>query len=646
MNYSSSQPTLFNRDRFVLSNGHAVALYYSMLHLAGFDISMDDIKQFRQTSEDGQSKTPGHPENHTPGIEMTTGPLGQGISNAVGLAIGQTHMAAVYNKEEFELFNNYTYVICGDGCLQEGVSSEASSLAGHLKLGRLIVLYDDNLITIDGDTSLSFTENVGARYESYGWQVLTVEDGNAGPDAILAAIEEAKADTERPTLIKVRTTIGFGSGKQGTHGVHGAPLGEDDLAFVKSQFGFDPEERFVVGDAVREVYAAKAAQGLQFAEEQARKLDAYCTAFPEQGAELRRRIAGELPEGWQEALPRFAPGDKTLASRAYSGLVLNALAPLLPELVGGSADLTPSNNTWLKCSHDYQADSRDGRYIRFGVREHGMCAIANGLHAYGMFRPYCATFLTFLGYCIGSVRLSALSHHAVTYVFTHDSIALGEDGPTHQPVETLSQARSLPNLNVIRPADGNETSGAYLSAIGNSHGPTLLALSRQGLPNLSGSSPEGVLKGAYVLQETEGEGAPDITLVATGAEVGLSVAAAALLEGKGRRVRVVSFPCWSLFEATDAEYKATVFPAGVPVLSVEAASAHGWARYAHDSVAMKGYGASGKGADVLKYFGFTPECVARKALKLLKAFGGQPAPALAVLTNTDAVELTEEEAAF
>lgn len=624
MNYSSKNPKWVNRDRFVLSNGHACALLYTMLHLTGYKVSMDDLKQFRQLG----SLTPGHPESHhTEGIEVTTGPLGQGISNAVGMAMAAKHMAAEYNRDDFDIINHSVYVICGDGCLQEGVSSEASSLAGHLKLGNLIVLYDDNLITIDGDTSLSFTEDVAARYEAYGWQVLTVGDGNSGCADILSAVAEAQAETEKPTIIKVRTTIGLGSAKEGTHGVHGAPLGDADLAQVKERFGFDPEQSFVVPEEVSAFFSARQEQLDGVFAEWSSKFAAYAEAHPQLAADLTRRLNGELPEGWLQALPSYAVGDKTKASRAYSGECLNAVAPLIPELVGGSADLTPSNNTWLKCSHDYQADTPDGRYFRFGVREHGMAAICNGMAAYGGLRPYCATFLNFLGYAMGAVRLSALSHYPVVYVFTHDSIALGEDGPTHQPVETLAQARSLPGLTVIRPADGNETAGAYACALGNSGGPTLLALSRQGLPNLTPPfdplQPSPVSKGAYVLSNSA-EGTPDVCLVASGSELSLCATAAAAVEGFN--VRVVSMPCWELFEDQSKEYQDSVFLPGVPVLSVEAGSTMGWSKYAHASIGMTGYGASGKGAEVYASFGFTPDNVAAKAAQLAQLFPGATAP--------------------
>ncbi|CAE7829038.1 TKL1 [Symbiodinium sp. KB8] len=422
-----------NRDRFVLSNGHACALQYIMLHLAGYDVSMEDLKSFRKIG----SKTPGHPENfRTPGVEVSTGPLGQGISNAVGLAMAEAHMAAVFNKPGFNVIDNYTYALCGDGCLQEGVSSEACSLAGHLGLGKLIVLYDDNQITIDGETELSFSEDVLKRYESYGWHVQHVKNGNEDLEGLTKAIEEAK------------TVIGFGSQKQGKEATHGAPLGASDVEHVKTLFSFVLAE-----------YRKAKDRGQKHEEEWKALKEAYAKAHPELAAELTRRLNGELPKDWETLLPAFAESDKADATRNLSGIVLNALAPKLPELVGGSADLTPSNKTQLKCTHDFQKGSYDGRYFRFGVREHGMAAICNGIASYGGLVPFCATFLNFIGYAMGAVRLSALSRRQVIYVATHDSIGLGEDGPTHQPVEMLLACRATPNLYVFRPGDGNETSG-------------------------------------------------------------------------------------------------------------------------------------------------------------------------------------------
>ena len=461
MRYAPSDPKWPNRDRFVLSNGHSCALLYTMLHLTGYERpTMADLKNFRQLN----SVTAGHPENVLlDGVEVSTGPLGQGISNAVGLAIAEKHLGARFNKPGLApLVDHSTFVICGDGCLQEGVSSEACSLAGHLKLGKLCVLYDDNDITIDGGTNLSFTEDVAKRFEAYGWHVQSVADGNStDTSALEAAIAAARAVTDNPSLIKVKTTIGLGSAKEGTHSVHGAPLGAEDLAQVKSRYGFDPEAKFVVPPAVSEFYGQMVAKGQAHVAEWNSVLAAYEAADPASTAEFKRRCcSGALPAGWKDALPRYTAGTSAdKASRNYSQDVINALAPLLPELVGGSADLTPSNKTNFKGCVDFQHGTPAGRYLRFGVREHGMAAVCNGLAAHGGILPYCATFLTFVGYALGAIRVTALSHFRVLYVMTHDSIGLGEDGPTHQPIETLASLRSMPNHLVIRPADGNETSG-------------------------------------------------------------------------------------------------------------------------------------------------------------------------------------------
>lgn len=593
-----------------------------MLHLTGYNLSLDDMKAFRQVG----SKTPGHPENHlTEGIEVSTGPLGQGISNAVGLAIAERHLAATFNRPGHNIVDHYTYVICGDGCLQEGVSSEACSLAGHLGLGKLIVLYDDNQITIDGETDLSFTEDVLARYASYGWHTQTVEKGDEDMASILAAIEAAKAMTDKPSIIKVRTTIGFGSKKQHTESVHGSPLGAEDIRHVKQLFGFNPDESFVIPQEVAQHFAAKKEEGAQKEASWNELMDKYTQAHPDLAAELRRRIAGELPQNWEAALPTYKPSDKKEATRKYSFQVLEKLVPALPELIGGSADLTPSTLTRVKAHDvDFSAKTPEGRYLRYGVREHGMCAINNGLAAHGGLIPFGATFLTFTGYCLGAVRLAALSHFRELYVFTHDSIGLGEDGPTHQPVEILATVRAIPNILVLRPADGNETSGAYKAALLQRSRPSLMAFSRQGCAQLEGSSIDAVLKGAYILQEAQG-GAAKIILTGTGSEVELCVKAAKLLQSSGVPTRVVSFPSWELFEEQEQAYKESVFPPNVAVLSVEAGVGLGWDRYSHAHVGMTTFGSSGPGEQVFKYFGFTPENVADRAQKLL-SFYPQGAP--------------------
>ncbi|KAJ3185364.1 Transketolase [Gaertneriomyces sp. JEL0708] len=618
-------PQWINRDRFVLSNGHACALLYVMLHLTGYDLSMNDLKSFRQID----SKTPGHPEtgHSTPGIEVTTGPLGQGISNAVGLAIAEAHLAATFNKPGYDLFNNYTYCITGDGCLQEGVAAEAVSLAGHLQLGKLICLYDDNHIQIDGDTALGFTEDVPKRFEAYGWHVISISDGDHDVEGIARAIEEAKKVTNKPSLIKVRTTIGFGSKNQGEEKVHGAPLGDSDIMNVKSKFGFNPEQKFYVPSEVYDHYNKNTLKKGEDAESAWKKLfDAYSKEFPELGAELTRRINKELPKGFAETLPRYTAADAPVATRKLSQIVLDKIAPKLPELIGGSADLTGSNLTRWKGAEDFQAKETGfgtyaGRYIRFGVREHGMAAICNGIHAYGASIPFCATFFNFISYALGAVRLSALSKHQVLYIMTHDSIGLGEDGPTHQPIETLAEMRALPNILNIRPADGNEVSGAYLVALENVHRPSTLILTRQNLPNLPGSSVEAVRKGAYVVHNADGQA--DICFVATGSEVSIVIEAADILIKEGVKARVVSMPCMELFDEQSQEYQESVFPEGVPVVSVEAMSTYGWAKYAHASIGIDTFGASGPYKQLYEKFGITPEAIAEKAKKTVTFYKGQ-----------------------
>ncbi|KAI1315533.1 Transketolase [Mortierella claussenii] len=616
MNYNPKNSKWANRDRFVLSNGHACALQYILLHLMGYPTTMDDLKAFRQL----HSKTPGHPESHmTEGIEVTTGPLGQGFANAVGLAIGEAHMAATFNKPGFELFNNYTFMITGDGCLQEGVSCEAASLAGHLQLGKLIALYDDNHISIDGDTEVSFTEDVVKRFEAYGWHVLVVKDGNSDLEGIANAIEEAKKVTDKPTLIKVFTTIGFGSLMQGTEKVHGSPLKADDIVQLKKAMGFNPEESFVVPQSTYDLYHAKAAKGAAINQEWDALLEKYTTEYPELGAQLKRRLSKDLPENWVDSLPRFTPADKAIATRKLSEAVLNKVADLLPELMIGSADLTGSNLTRWKTAVDFQPNNSNignyaGRYLRYGVREHGMSAIMNGLDAYGGIIPAGATFLNFISYASGAVRLSALSGHRVIYIMTHDSIGLGEDGPTHQPIETMAMVRATPNLVDLRPADGNETSGAYLFAISTKDRPSVLALTRQDLPQLEGSSVEKTLHGGYVLQEVE---SADVTLVGTGSEVSLCVDAAKLLKEKNIKARIVSMPSTTLFSEQSHEYRASVLIDGVPTVSVEAMTTLGWDRYAHESLGIDTFGASGPFKEVYKHFGLVPDVVADKVEKIV-----------------------------
>ncbi|KAF8061484.1 transketolase [Lyophyllum atratum] len=612
----------FNRDRFVLSNGHACALQYVLLHLLGYKLSMDDLKAFRQID----SRTPGHPEaGHTDGIEVTTGPLGQGFANGVGLAIAQAHLAAVYNRDGFNLINNFTYVFCGDGCLMEGVASEAASLAGHLQLGNLIVIYDDNHISIDGDTAVAFTENVEQRFLAYGWQVLHVNDGDHDLAGIHNAIAEARQDSSKPTIIRLRTTIGFGSKQQGTHGVHGAPLKADDIATLKSNFGFAPDQTFQVPQATYDLYADFGKRGAALEAEWNGLLEAYGKKYSAEHAELTRRISGKLPENWEKSLPIYKPTDPAQASRKLSEIVLTAVIPHLPELVGGSADLTGSNLTKVKQSVDFQPPSTGlgtyaGTYIRYGVREHGMGAIANGLHAYGAIVPFVATFLNFVSYASGAVRLSALSGHQVIWVATHDSIGLGEDGPTHQPVETAIALRATPNLAFWRPADGNETSAAYYVALTSKKTPSVLSLSRQNLPNLEGSTFDNAIRGGYVLHE---ETDADLTIVSSGSEVSIAVEAAGKLEAEGIKTRVVSLPCWLTFDQQDEAYRLSVLRDGSPILSLEALSTAGWQKYSHEQFGLAAWGASGPYQKVYEKFGITGSNITAVGKKVVAFYKGK-----------------------
>jgi transketolase len=618
MRFNPKNPNWFNRDRFVLSAGHGCMLQYALLYLTGYDsVTLDEIKQFRQWG----ARTPGHPENfETPGVEVTTGPLGQGIANAVGLAMAEAHLAARFNKPDCTVVDHYTYAILGDGCNMEGVSGEACSLAGHLGLGKLIALYDDNHISIDGSTDISFTEDVGKRFEAYGWQVLHVENGNTDLTAIAKAIETAKSVTDKPTLIKVTTTIGYGSpNKQNTAGVHGAALGAEEIKVTRENLGWTYGEFEVPQEVLTHMQQA-IERGASLQAEWEKVLATYRTKYAQEAAEFERMLAGKLPEGWADALPTYTPGDKAIATRKTSEMTINALAPVLPEMIGGSADLTHSNLTEIKVSGNFQKGHYENRNLRFGVREHGMGAICNGiaLHNSGLI-PYCATFLVFADYMRAAIRISALSEAGVIYVMTHDSIGLGEDGPTHQPVETIASLRAIPNLTVIRPADGNETSGAYKIAVENRKTPTLMALSRQGLPQLDGSSIDAVAKGAYVLSDSDGT--PELILIGTGSEVKLCVEAAEQLRAQGTKVRVVSMPSWELFDAQEASYQESVLPKAVTKrLAVEAGIGMGWCRYVGaegDVISVEQFGASAPGGTVFEKFGYTVENVVSRAKALL-----------------------------
>lgn len=620
MRFNPKNPQWFNRDRFVLSAGHGSMLQYALLYLMGFDsVSIEDIKQFRQW----ESSTPGHPENFlTAGVEVTTGPLGQGIANGVGLALAEAHLAATYNKPDATIVDHYTYVILGDGCNMEGISGEAASIAGHWGLGKLIALYDDNHISIDGSTDVAFTEDVSKRFESYGWHVLHVENGNTDLTAIAKAIEEAKAVIDKPTMIKVTTTIGYGSpNKENTAGIHGAALGTDEVALTRENLGWNYEPFDIPSDVLDHTRKA-VERGASYEAEWNQAFAQYKTKYPTEAAEFERLLSGKLPEGWDSVLPIYTAEDKALPTRKHSEICLNKLAPVLSELLGGSADLTHSNLTEIKVSGDFQKGAFQNRNIHFGVREHAMGAICNGiaLHRSGLV-PYGATFLIFTDYMRAAIRLSALSEAGCIWVMTHDSIGQGEDGPTHQPIETLCSLRAIPDLTVIRPCDGTETSGAYKVAIENAkqNKPTLLAFTRQNVPNFSETSIEGVTKGAYTLVNCEGT--PDLILIGTGSEVSLCVTAAEKLTAEGTKVRVVSMPSWELFEAQDAAYKESVLPSSVTKrLSVEAGTSLGWHKYvgfAGDTVSIDTFGASAPGGVCLEKFGFSVENVLAKAKAVL-----------------------------
>ncbi|WP_255518233.1 transketolase [Thermoactinomyces sp. CICC 10521] len=621
MNHNPANPNWFNRDRFVLSAGHGSALLYSLLHLFGYPLSMDDLKSFRQWG----SLTPGHPEvKHTPGVEATTGPLGQGISMAVGMAMAEAHLAAKFNREGLDVIDHYTYVLCSDGDLMEGVSAEASSLAGHLRLGKLIALYDSNDISLDGELAHSFTESVQKRYESYGWQYLRVEDGN-DIEAIGRAIEEAKQEPNRPTLIEIRTVIGYGSpNRAGTSEAHGKPLGQEEVAGVRKAYNWPSEEPFHVPAEVRQHFADIQSR---LAEKEGAWQDLmkqYEERYPDLARELHRAIRGELPEGWEQSLPKFNTGDKPIATRAASGAVLQALAKSVPALVGGSADLASSNNTLMKEEGTFHAEDYSGRNIWFGVREHGMGAALNGMLLHGGVRAYGGTFLVFSDYLRPAIRLAALSKLPAVYVFTHDSIAVGEDGPTHEPIEQVPSLRLIPGLRVIRPADANETAAAWQYALSQTEHPVVLALTRQNLPILPGTvgkDKEIIEKGAYVVSEAQG-GQPQAIIIATGSEVSLAVEAQAKLQEKGIAVRVVSMPCREQFEAQPKEYRDSILPPSVRArVAVEAAHPASWDRYVGDQGSVIGidhFGASAPGGLVMEKFGFNVDNVVKHVEEVLK----------------------------
>ena len=616
MHYNPHNPAWLNRDRFILSAGHASMLLYSMLHLTGYDLSLEDLKNFRQWG----SRTPGHPEYHeTAGVETTTGPLGQGVGNGVGMAIAQRALASRYNRPGFNIFDHFIYAIASDGDLMEGIASEAASLAGFLKLGKLIYFYDDNRITIEGHTDLAFGENVGQRFEAYQWHVQRIEDVN-DLESLNRAIEAAQAETERPSLIIVRTHIGYGSPhKQDSEKAHGEPLGADEIVLTKRNLGWPSEEPFYEPEEAVAYFRQAIERGAAQEQEWQELYNAYAREYPELVAELQRELKGELPEGWDSEIPTFNAGE-ALASRAASGKVINAIAAKLPNLIGGSADLAPSTNTNMKGLGDFGPET-SGRNMHFGIREHAMGSIMNGMALYGGLIPFGATFLIFSDYMRPPIRLAALMDLKTIYVFTHDSIGLGEDGPTHQPIEQLAALRAIPNLTVLRPGDANETAEAWRVAITH-HGPVAMALSRQALPTLDRTTmgpASNVARGGYVLLDSEQS--PDLILIATGSELSLALDAAKTLRQEGVAVRVVSMPSWELFEEQSAEYKESVLPAQVTArIAIEAASPMGWERYvgAHgETVTLNHFGASAPAKVLFQQFGFTVDTIIAKAKHLL-----------------------------
>ncbi|EMI13258.1 transketolase [Bacillus altitudinis] len=622
LNVSPQNPNWFNRDRFVLSAGHGSMLLYSMLHLSGYNLSIEDLKQFRQWG----SKTPGHPEfGHTEGVDATTGPLGQGIAMAVGMALAERHLAETYNKDNFNVVDHYTYSICGDGDLMEGISSEAASLAGHLGLGRLIVLYDSNDISLDGDLDRSFSENVKNRFEAMNWEVLYVKDGN-NIEEVTAAIEKAKQSTDKPTLIEVKTTIGFGSpNRAGTSGVHGAPLGSEEAKLTKEAYSWTFEEDFHVPSEVYDHFKTAVKDAGQKKESAWNELfEQYEKEYPELAAQLKLAIEGKLPENWDQEVPVYEAGS-SLASRASSGEVLNGIAKQVPFFIGGSADLAGSNKTTIKDTTDFGRENYAGRNIWFGVREFAMGAALNGMALHGGLRVFGGTFFVFSDYLRPAIRLAALMGLPVTYVFTHDSIAVGEDGPTHEPVEQLASLRAMPNLSVIRPADGNETAAAWKIAVSSTNKPTALVLTRQNLPTIDQAPEkayEGVEKGGYVVVEAA-DAQPEALLLASGSEVGLAIEAQKALEKEGIRVSVVSLPAWDRFDEQSDEYKESVLPKAVRArVAIEMGASLGWERYTGldgDVIAIDKFGASAPGETIIEKYGFTvSNVVSRVKAKLNK----------------------------
>ena len=616
MNHNGKNPDWDNRDRFILSAGHGSMLEYSLLHLFGYGLTIDDIKNFRQLG----SLTPGHPEyGHTKGVEITTGPLGQGICNAVGMAIAESYLANKFNKDKFNVVDHYTYSIVGDGCLMEGISGEASSLAGTLGLGKLIVLYDSNNISIEGNTDIAFREDVAKRYEAYGWHVLKVADGN-DIDSVEAAIEEAKKETNKPSMIIVKNIIGYGcKEKQGTPSAHGEPLGEDNVRSLKENLGWELEPDFYVPDEVYSNMNKYIEAGVEKEEEWNKLFAEYEKAYPELAAEYKKWMSGEIDKEAILNNEEFWHFDKEVATRESSGIVINRLAELIPNLIGGSADLAPSNKTYMSGKGDFSAEDRSGRNLHFGVREHAMAAITNGICAHGGLKAFCSTFFVFSDYMKGAMRLSALMNLPVPYVLTHDSIGVGEDGPTHEPIEQLAALRSMPNMAVFRPADSKETAAAWYYAVTNGQTPTSLVLTRQKLPLYDGCA-KRALKGGYILKEAKKE-VPDLILMASGSEVELIMKASEELSAKGIEAQVVSMPCFELFDQQDDEYKEKVLPNKVRArVAVEALSSFGWHKYVGldgKVISLDTFGASAPAAELFKKFGFTVENVVSKSIAVI-----------------------------
>ena len=620
MNHNPKNSKWFNRDRFILSAGHGSMLLYSLLHLCGYDVTIDDIKSFRQF----KSRTPGHPEVlDTDGVEATTGPLGQGVAMAVGMAMAEAHLAAKYNKENFPIIDHYTYSLVGDGDIMEGISHEAASLAGHLGLGKLIVLYDSNDISLDGDLNKAYSDDVQKRFEAYNWQFIRVEDGN-DIDAIRKAIQKAKENKDQPTLIEIKTIIGYGSpNKSNSSAVHGAPLGEEEVKLTKEYYQWDYEPFYVAEDVYQHFEEKVVKKGKQKEAEWNELFHQYKKQYPDLAKELENAINNELPAGWDENLPTYEAGKDVLATRKASGDMINAFAKTVPNLFGGSADLASSNNTLMKEEADFTKESYDGRNIWFGVREFAMGAALNGMALHGGLKVYGGTFFVFSDYLRAAIRLAAIMKTPVTYVFTHDSIAVGEDGPTHEPVEHLASLRAMPNVSVIRPADGNETQVAWRLALESTDKPTALVLTRQGLPTLENTlekAHEGVRRGAYIISDTEGE--PEAILLATGSEVSLAVEAQKELAKENIAVRVVSMPSWDRFEQQDDAYKNEVIPPHIKKrVAIEMASSLGWHKYVGDEgkiMSVDTFGASGKGDMIVKEYGFTVENVVQHVKDLVR----------------------------